>query len=1102
MSAKAPESLTIYKASAGSGKTFTLALRYIVMLIRQPMSYRSTLAVTFTNKATDEMKQRILSQLYGIWQRLPSSDDYMRRITTELNISEAIASQRAGIALRYILNDYSLFRIETIDSFFQVVLRNLARELNIAAKLRIDLRDVEIERQAVAEMVDELDEHDDALRRMVRLAEEKIGEGKSWDVVKDLQAFGANIFKDCYRLNSKRLEAALQDDNSFNAFCDELERLKREAKETMQGFAKRFEQILASNALTVDDFSYKASGPCSYFLKLADERFLGKEETLIGKRLNDALAHPDKWAAAKSPNCMAVRRCGETQLAPLFHEAERKREPCVRQYLSADEILKRVDSMRLLSRIESKIRSMNAENNRFLLSDTQALLHTIIGNNDAPFIYEKIGARLDSIMIDEFQDTSIVQWRNFKVLLDECLSRSQQGSLIVGDVKQSIYRWRGSDWRLLNDIEQQFAQHTTRMRIESLDTNYRSAPAVVLFNNDFFRRAVELAADNVLQVTSSTTHAESLRRAYGDVIQKMRNESADSGYVEVTIIEKKDETLTLEHTCATIHRLLDAGYKQCDIAILVRRTTTADSIVRYMAHNEPDIRMVSNDTFVLKGSTAVSIIIAAMSALLHPDDTLSRKYLIKAYQRHVLGNDITDNDLYASEQSETAFLPSEYTERAAYIAQKPLYEMAENIMRIFQLKRLRRETAYITAFFDCIQTFIDEHSADAREFIDEWNEHIANQAIEPSSIDGIRLLTIHKSKGLEFPNVILPACDWTTGFRRDDRIWCTPKEPPYSTIPLIPVGANEKLLRTIFADDYREEYLQNAVDNLNLLYVAFTRAEKNLFITTCAEQTNSVATTVVAAVNDMPMQRHEANIEEVSPHERSTNGEATTPIDDSDMPAGNVVTTLYTGQFTPPTRKVSKQSDNILMQDEQPIHVEIYSSERRPLLIESNAGRAFRNDDGQDAQSDRYINTGLVLHHVFELIATTADIDNAVLQIECEGLLHDTGMTAEQLTRFLLERTSTGLPSQWFDGRSEVMNEASILTVDAETGLSKTWRPDRVMLLDGHVIVVDFKFGIPRAAYKKQVSNYASLLRSMGYSRVKAYLWYVFQNQIEEVGDD
>lgn len=1087
VSADVPESLTIYKASAGSGKTFTLALRYIMMLIRQPLSYRSTLAVTFTNKATDEMKQRILSQLYGIWRRLPSSAAYMQRITAELEVSEAVAAQRAGIALSYILHDYSLFRIETIDAFFQVVLRNLARELNIAAKLRIDLRDNEIEQQAVDELVDELDEHDDVLRWMIRYAEEKIGEGKSWNIIREIKEFGKNIFKDNYRLNSKRLNAVLQDDEACAAFCDEMQRMKREAEEAMCGFVRRFEQILIGCSLVIDDFCYGKNGPCSYFLKLAAGKYFEADDALIGKRLLDALDNADKWATKNGRNREAARSCGEMFLAPLFYEVEAARQHYMKQYLSADEILKRVDSMRLLAHIERKIHSLNAENNRFLLSDTQSLLHTIIGDSDAPFIYEKIGAPLDNIMIDEFQDTGVVQWRNFKVLLDECMSRSRQGNLIVGDVKQSIYRWRDSDWRLLNDIETQFPQQSERLRIETLDTNYRSSPVVVGFNNDFFVRAVDAAARDVLSVTKSNERAEALRRAYSDVAQKMRNESADGGYVEVNVCEERDYEATLRHTCATIRRLLRAGYKQSDIAILVRKLSSAAQIAHYVARNEPDIKMVSSEAFALKGSVAVNIIIAAMRSLLVANDTLARKYLIKAYQRQVLCNDVTDNDLYASEQSETVFLPPEYVERGAYIARKPLYEMAESLMCIFSLARLQRESAYITAFFDCVQNFIYERDADARDFLREWDEHLCYQTIEPSRIDGVRLLTIHKSKGLEFPNVIVPFCDWNTGLMRNDRIWCTPTTAPFDTLPLVPIQASERLMRTIFADDYCEEYLQNAVDNLNLLYVAFTRAAKNLFVECCTEQENSIARLVATAVADMSLQKYEPPIDEETPHEEGTNDAAVT---------------LYTGELLPPTKKETKQSDNLFLQDELPIYVEMHSSEHRPVFIESNDSRAFCRDDETETAEERYIKTGLVMHHAFELIDTVADVDDAVREIDCEGLLPDTGMTAEKLRQFLLERTTTGLPAQWFDGRYDVMNEASILTCNAATGLSKTWRPDRVMRRGDDVVVVDFKFGVPRSAHREQVVRYAALLRDMGYAHVEAYLWYVYQGVIEEVSGE
>ena len=390
------KALTIYKASAGSGKTFTLSVKYIELLIKNPLNYRSTLAVTFTNKATEEMKIRILSQLYGIWKQLPDSKDYIDRIKKDLELSEQYIAERAGIALHNIVHNYSYFRIETIDSFFQSILRNLARELDLTANLRVELNDKQIEENAVDELIDNLNKNDKILKWIMEYVKENIDNDKNWNVIGQIKRFGENIFKEFYKTNSKELNERLTEKGFFTNYKDTLYKLKKNAEERFAEIANNFFDLLECYSVNVDDLKYKEKGPASYFIKLKKGIY---DDSVLGVRAEAAMVDYEKWASKTAP--LHVVELSK-QLTQMLNDAEEERGDLWKKYGAAVLTLRHLNQLRLLYSIEQKVREMNVEANRFLLSDTHTLLHSLIKDTDSPFIFEKIGTRLKNIMIDEF----------------------------------------------------------------------------------------------------------------------------------------------------------------------------------------------------------------------------------------------------------------------------------------------------------------------------------------------------------------------------------------------------------------------------------------------------------------------------------------------------------------------------------------------------------------------------------------------------------------------------------------------------------------------------------------------------------------------------
>ena len=1080
--------LTIYKASAGSGKTFTLSVEYIKLLIKDPQSYRSTLAVTFTNKATEEMKLRILSQLYGIWKLLPDSKSYIDKIKEDLDVTEEYMSERAGIALHNIVHNYSYFRIETIDSFFQSVLRNLARELDLTANLRIELNDYQIERNAVDELINSLDENSELLTWIMEYIRENMDDDKDWNVIGNIKRFGENIFREYYKTNSKKLNERLLEEGFFKQYTTKLRQMRNEAEVEMQNEAAQFFDALNHNGIEIDDLNNGKNGPAGYFIKIKKGIY---NNTIVTKRLQKVLdeGSESSWVKQKSSKETQdiVRELANSTLTPLVHHAEDVRQKNWYIYGSAVLTLRHLNQLRLLNSIENKVRMMNVEQNRFLLSDTHTLLHSLIRDTDSPFIFEKIGNYLENIMIDEFQDTSTVQWQNFKVLLEECMSHGeQQGNLIVGDVKQSIYRWRSGDWRMLNNIEREFPYLNSMLNVCSLDTNYRSSRRVITFNNAFFKRASELEYADQKSSTPNTSSPEQLKKAYSDVAQKVPSFRDNHGYVSINLLPNEDyRQQALQKAAEAVSLLLDSGANYSDIAILVRSNDIIQLIAEFFANELPDVKIVSDEAFRLDSSVSVNIIVNAMLWLTHPENILAKAYIAKAYQTYVLEKSEQEtNKLLATAEGIDSALPCALIDKRDDLLTMPIFELAEQIYTLFNIGNIKGEDAYLYAFYDALTDFIANNTADIDSFVEEWNDSIAAKTIQASAIDGIRIITIHQSKGLEFEHVVIPFCDWT--LEKGNTIWCTPQVEPYNELPLIPVDFSASQMKgTIYEFDYNEEHLQNCVDNLNLLYVAFTRAASSLFVIAQRGTPSSRSYIVEQAITDIKLEGS------------SLDGD----------PSDKKAELLFSyGELEIVETKAKKKSDNIFTPEVENMNVDMATFSNKVEFKQSNKSRDFVADDDENTDDDdrkqlSYIKTGKILHYLFSTINTTDDIDTSLAQLEMDGLIEESGTNIKRLRDMLHKRFSNRQVADWFSSRWTLFNECTILDYDAATDTVREHRPDRVMKDEktGEVVIVDFKFGSPRPEYVEQVNRYKALTQNMGYPNVKGYLWFVYSNRIEEV---
>ena len=1090
------KALTVYKASAGSGKTFTLASEYITLVVKNPQDYKKILAVTFTNKATQEMKTRILSQLYGIAHKLPDSQAYYEQVSQKTGFPEQTIRENAAEALSLLTHHYNEFRVQTIDAFFQSVLRNLARELNLTANLRIDLNDEQVEAQAVDELINSLEEGEEVLSWIRDYIDKNIEDDKGWNVIGQIKDFGKNIFKDFYKEHKAELDNRFREESFFDDFITDLRKRRAHTLKNLNDQAKQMLQKIRE--ANVDDpslFNNKSRGIYPYIVKLAKGT---PSDNDAPNYVNTCIENATKCPAG---SCSADKKATIIELASAslcndLKLLEKYRIEGWKEYQSCNLVLKHLSQLRLLHAISEAVDEINKDTNRFMLSNTQSLLSTLMKDSDTPFVFEKMGAYLKHIMIDEFQDTSTIQWNNFRKLLDNCMAQIESHNLIVGDVKQSIYRWRQGDWKLLNNIEHNFSKE--QIKIEPLDTNYRSEENIIRFNNAFFTQAVvqtvkELESDKI-------KGASQLIEAYKEIEQKPRKDNG-KGCVRIKLF-RYDKAISAEYKenilnelIDNVRQLLEHGYKQKDIAILARSKTVIPDIVdKFQSEFGTDVSLVSDEAFQLDASLAVNVIIAALRLLTHPDDKLTESKLVKLYQQQVMQTDKDNNALFVDRGNIElkSFLPSGYVDKFESLLRLSLVDLVDEIYSLFNLGSLEGQSAYVCTFYDTLNEYLRDHPADIDDFIEEWEDTLSSNTIQSDEVDGIRLITIHKSKGLEYDNVLIPFCDWDLEKTNGNTIWCPGdnKEKPYGELPLIPIDFSKKMLGTVFEDDYKEEHLQNTVDNMNLLYVAFTRAGKNLFITgkkaskstftklqngnTATDRSQIIQLVIDNLANELP----EATVDDAGDKEAISFDFGT--LLDCEQRVDKEKSTENPFELTPKTHKLK---------------IETFP---HPVSFrQSNKSHDFINGEDIDpSDAKRYIKVGNILHQLFSTILTEDDIEPRLKELEQEGVIYNDEVTSRELQNKIANALMNEKVKDWFSSRWKLFNECTILDYDKESGDIHEHRPDRVMTDGKEIIVVDFKFGKPREEYHEQVQRYMSLLMRMGYEKVSGYIWYVVRNEI------
>lgn len=1110
------EHLTVYRASAGSGKTFTLAVEYISLLVKAPENYQHILAVTFTNKATQEMKMRILSQLYGIANSLQSSQQYFNKVKEKTNMPDAVIRNNARAALTLLIHRYNNFRILTIDAFFQQVLRNLAHELGQTANLRVDLNNEEITEKAVDQMIESLEKGQPVLQWISTYINNSIEDDNGWNIIGKIKTFGTNIFKDFYKAHEANLKEQLSNADDFKVYETTLRKRRNDIRKTFNSKAKSILNEIKNANLDIPS-NYR-SGLYKYLTDSAIAPLTNKPLKAGVLKANES---PQNWTSSKCAKAdkQQIQTLAAEVLSAQLSELIAYNNDNWNEFQSIQLTLSHLSELRLLHAIADAVDNLTKDTNRFMLSNTQALLKELIADSDTPFIFERIGARLKHVMIDEFQDTSTIQWQNFQVLLANCMAQELSQNLIVGDIKQSVYRWRQGDWGILNNIEKSFAHQ--KIRLETLDYNYRSEKRIIDFNNAFWEQCVANTAKEVAQ--DDAEKAEIVQKAYEDVAQKT-HKTTENGFVKISLYPSKSmKEAVLEELIETIKELFNNGYggkNQSKIAILVRSKSNIQDIVNALLQSfGNEINIVSDEAFRLDASLSVNIIVSAMHLLTHPDDVLTRGKLVKLYNQEVLKKPLTDTDLLvsinesnnidtknidkkerrklATEQQMAKLnsqLPPEYVANRELLLGLPIVDLVDKLFMLFGLDQLEGQSSYICTLYDTLNDFLKDHTADIDDFINEWENSLSSKTIQSDEIEGIRIMTIHKSKGLEFDNVIIPFCNWE--MEKKGTLWCETKNKPapYNKLPLLPIDfSRDKLIGTVFEDDYKEEHFQNIVDNLNLLYVAFTRASKNLFVFGLRQGKTTLDNIAKGTPPGNRSYAIELALRQVS---EQLQGSLLSFPDD----IGSEIHFEY-GTLVPETHeKEHAVADNPFLIKPDKHIVSIATYPQAATFKQSNKSIEFvKGEDVDPSDRTRYIKIGNVLHQLFSTIYTTADIPTRLNELEQQGIIYNDEITSAQLRTRIEDAITNPQVQEWFSKRWQLYNECTILEYNKDTNEMEEHRPDRVMTDGKEFVVVDFKFGKEREEYKKQVQQYMEILIRMGHKKVSGYLWYVVKNNVVEV---
>ncbi len=1031
--------LTRYSASAGSGKTFKLAGIYLDFLFLEPNNYRNILAVTFTNKAASEMKERILNTLF---QLATGSDSYyLENLMSLTGKDDEWISRRALIILKNILHDYSRFSVGTIDSFFQKVLRAFVKESGLHSGFNLVLDHSVILSEAVDDMLMSVDEDEGLKKWLIDYSQYEISEGKHWNLKGRIMELGEEIFKEEFRLlfHDNKI---VSDKQTLKDGMASLIALEKTFSNRLSDLSQSALDILETAGVQMEDLRDKKRSLMKFLIE-AKTGVPDKLSASIKKAWEEELY----YTGATAPE--SVAKALSKGLHRAISEICAYYESGIINFKSSRLVTGNLFNLGILTDISGKVRAILNNSNKFLLSDAGDLLRQIIERDQAPFIYEKVGTRYTNYMIDEFQDTSLIQWRNFEPLIRNSISEGDS-NLVVGDIKQAIYRWRNSDWRILDRIDSQFDPET--FFSDTLSSNWRSCPNIIDFNNRLFSDLPGLI-EKKLELTDGD-----ISRLYNEVKQEDPGKNKD-GFIRMKEIAQTDEKhqkqLVLDELPGLIEEIQDNGYSAGDIGILVRKNSEGQEIISALMEYSAGVdkakslkytyQVISQDSLFLVNSPLVQFILSALEYIVDRSNRLA--YISMLHFLKLIRGDYEKDS--RPELLSGDLIGEEFDRYIDSIRYMPVFDIVDRLVNYFNLGVFEAGIPFLNTLQDLILDLSSTETNDIPYFIEWWNnEGYKKSVASPEQDDSIQLMTIHKSKGLQFKVVIVPFLSWSLGHGMSPVVWVYSDNEPFRSLGAVPVRYKKDIAETHFKKYYDKEKLNVAIDKLNLLYVALTRSEECLygFIPTGARRDTSIGTLIIDALFQ----------------EKSEYTLGTVPDKES-------------------VKGLKGSNEAVII----PYNVTI-SEDRLKLKMNSHG---YLSEDTSDETQLSY---GLLMHDVLSRIESSEDIE-AALQYS----LNNGEINKSQKDRLLLnlqKKFTDPVVKEWFSNSYESWRERDIILPGGEIK-----RPDRVVLYDDHVLVIDFKFGRESSMHISQVKEYMDLVGKMTGKKIEGALWYVDSDKIVEV---
>lgn len=1054
-------SFSIYDASAGSGKTYSLVKEYLKIILVAPKNdaYRNILAITFTNKAVHEMKSRIVGSLseFAKDEPIQKAQDLMKDLVNgrkEENNPEEWAEEPIGLStlqiktkaqhiIKHIIHNYAAFDISTIDKFTHKVIRTFAHDLDLKMNFEVSVENDNLMTEAVDTLIDKAGEDKILTKLLIDFTMEKVNDDKSWDISKEIFEVGKliqneNNRKEILNFKDKSIPEFAKIKNSLTEACKVLE------KENV-AWAESALVLINTNGIDTKSFS-RLTFP-NHLKSIADGKFNPKnkmfrefEDVTINKTAIDTAI-----IEQIIPDLLQI-------LQTIYKNFEQ------RDFYKA--FLKNITPLSLLNSVNNELSKIQKEQNVLSISEFNAKIHKEIQNQPAPFIYERLGERYRHFFIDEFQDTSEMQWQNLIPLIDNATSSEINGEkgtlMIVGDPKQSIYRWRGGKAEQFIDLSKDYNPfNNPEKKIRHLDKNYRSYWQIIDFNNTFFQMlSNKFENANYKDLYQNHSHQKSNDKKGGYV-----NISFLPIIVKEEISEEEDEVfgktdLYVQAILKTILEVRQKGFKFSDIAILIRHNKNGTAIANYLI--EQGIPILSSESLLIKNATEVRAIIHFLRYLKNNKDAKSKacflEYLAQKIQNRIPSHDFIVEGMRKDENEFEIWLNNFGISLSfANIRKKSLYEAVEIIVSKLLVSPSITPGAYVQDFLDIVLERNIRNQAGIADFLDYWDQNSDKFKIpSPEGSDAVQIMSIHKSKGLEFPVVIFPFAEENYSKQKKDKLWLNFEDEKFNLPKALidnskAVEGYGEAAKNTFIEKSQEQLL----DNINVLYVALTRAEEQLYIISSlfkpdkeGKYPNNMATYFINYLIK------ESNFDE------------------------NVLEYHFGN-----SQKISTEVKQLKQFKEIPTVAD--------YLNPKNIKIAQRESLMWGTHRQEAIEYGNVVHEILSFVRTKNDVDIAITKAVESGLI--TYIQKERVNKSIQEIVNHSALTKYFEEGNEVWNEQTIIQKEA-----KTIKPDRMVLTKNkQVYLLDYKTGVQSAKHQHQLEIYQTAIESMGYQVVKKSLIYI-----------